>query len=147
MTIDASLPNLDMFHGEEAEGAAEALQALAVDPSKWEGNVGKLLEAVTYVLKRYFGQERADQLAPEVVMSTVDALGGHITYWPKAESLKQALRDAQIGACWFDRNYSMPQLIDTFKLTPPRLYAIIAAQKELRRRKSPDLFGFDGAKK
>ncbi|HEY4294534.1 Mor transcription activator family protein [Luteibacter sp.] len=138
-----SIDTADMFGDDGQLDADKVIDSLKqLKAHHWEGNVGKLLKAVKWVLNKHLGPERAADLSPEVVMSAIDELGGHIVYWPKGEVLKRALRDIEIATEHFDQGCPIEQLVNKYKLTPQRIYTILAAQREIRRRSGPDLFGF-----
>jgi Mor family transcriptional regulator len=130
-----------MDPGLDAAAAIRELAA-AIEPGKWEGTLGELLAATIHALTPELGAELAEQLAPQVVVSQADYVGGGSLYFPKADELRRALRDAQMAARYFDQGWSIERLRKHHHLTPQQVYAILARQRAIRRRAEPDLFGF-----
>lgn len=139
--------NGDMFGEDENLHPDQAMQALAgaIDPHKWKGTLSLLLAATTYTLTKALGEDVAEQLAPEIVMSQADKVGGGLMYFPKGDVMRRAMRDAQMATLYFDKGWDVDRLRRRYNLTQQTVYAILAHQKAVRRRASPDFFGFEGA--
>lgn len=133
----------DLFGGADQLDPAKALEHLQVPRThRWEGTLRDMLDAVTHALTEPLGTEQAQRLAPAVVLTLCDTVGGSVCYLPRGAVLHQAIRDAQLFHDWRYGGLLPPALARKYRLAVQTVYEIIARQRELARRQEPDLFGF-----
>ncbi|MCS5516188.1 hypothetical protein NWF32_17110 [Pseudomonas qingdaonensis] len=87
--------------------------------------------------------DQVPQLARAVVFAICETMGGSVVYIPRGDTLRKALRDAEIFRAWRENNTRPDELARKFDLASQTVYDIIARQRELHRRAEPDLFGYE----
>lgn len=122
------------------------LQAVLSDSAKlagWEGKLGEMLSAVEHALREQLGErEDVATLARGVVFWLIESMGGGVMYMPKGKVLKHAIRGLAIYHDWRDHGMTPEALARKHRVAVPSVYAILAKQRALHRRREPDLFGF-----
>lgn len=107
---------------------------------KWPQGLTDMLAVIEEALThRGATPEQASQIAFVVVRALAQFAGGRSIYLPKGEALDRALRDR---ALWerFD-GHNVSELAARAQLTEVQVYAILAEQRKLaRRRMQPGLF-------
>lgn len=113
--------------------------------SRWEGNLKEMVElAEVELLKRMPDRTKEiPEIARGVVFAICSTMGGSVIYLPRGDSLKRAMRDAELYREWREQGVEPPDLVRKYNLSSPMIYSIIARQRALHRRNEPDLFGFD----
>jgi Mor family transcriptional regulator len=139
----------DMFGDDLTLDPEKVLEHLDVEVPKrrWDSMMRRLMLAVTDALGKHLSPDQVEQLAPNVVLSICDQVGGHICYFPRGVALRAALRDIQLYADWKHRNVPPYELATKYQLAVQTVYEIIKRQRLLARQKEPDLFGFGEGKK
>ncbi|MFM5528327.1 Mor transcription activator family protein [Aeromonas veronii] len=109
--------------------------------AKWPKALSELVDVLSCELVRGgMEQELAKAQARKLALVQAHYMGGRAYYIPTGEHLKAALRDRAIWDEFNGRN--IDQLARKHCLSVPQTYAVVAAQRELtRRRQQPDLFG------
>lgn len=77
--------------------------------------------------------ESALNLASQAVIALANHIGGTMLYLPRGDSLKRALRDAEIHQLFNGENTN--ELAKKYGLGRPTIYAILQKQRELRKSK------------
>ncbi|MFM5565928.1 Mor transcription activator family protein [Aeromonas veronii] len=109
--------------------------------AKWPKALSELVDVLACELARGgMRPEQAKAQARKLALVQAHYMGGRAYYIPTGEHLKAALRDRAIWDEFNGRN--IDQLARKHCLSVPQTYAVVAAQRELtRRRQQPDLFG------
>ena len=124
--------------GEDTHGnnllAAEA--AVELDDSRWPKTMAELVDVYTSAAVREGiapDTDRANHIARWVVLTLGQHFGGRMTYLPRGDQLKTALRHNQIWAEFTGNN--VEALASKYKLSSVRVYKIIQEQRALHRAK------------
>lgn len=109
--------------------------------AKWPKALSELVDVLACELVRGgLEPDLAKAQARKLALVQAHYMGGRAYYIPTGEHLKAALRDRAIWDEFNGRN--IDQLARKHGLSVPQTYAVVAAQRELtRRRQQPDLFG------
>lgn len=141
-----------MSNGELFENDTDKLDPAKVlanmeDPaikSRWEGTIKEMVEIAEAELAQRLGDaELAAGLARYVVFAICNTMGGAVTYLPRGDSLKKALRDSALFRDWRHNGMDVHALIRKYDIASPTVYEIINRQRALHRRNEPDLVGWD----
>ena len=121
----------------------------AVVLARWQGT---LVEMSSFVENQLFKMlpdrlEEVPKIARAVVYAICQTMGGAVVYIPRGDTLRRALRDAEIFREWRDKNVRPDALVRKFDLSSPAVYDIIARQRALHRQLEPDLFGYQDVPK
>ncbi|HHQ4775075.1 TPA: Mor transcription activator family protein [Aeromonas veronii] len=110
--------------------------------AKWPKALSELVDVLACELVRGgMEQELAKAQARKLALVQAHYMGGRAYYIPTGEHLKAALRDRAIWDEFNGRN--IDQLARKHGLSVPQTYAVVAAQRELTRRRNQfDLFGY-----
>lgn len=117
--------------------------------NRWEGTLTEMAGIAESKLREVL-PDKPDQvpgIARAVVYAICETMGGSVVYIPRGDTLRRALRDAEIFREWRDKNTRPDKLARQFKLSSQSVYDIIARQRELHRQQEPDLFGYADAPK
>jgi len=135
----------DMFGDDDNLDMQRALDSLTLSKAhRWEGMLNTLITSTMATLRRNgITEEASELLAPSVVLDLCNAIGGQIVYFPRGTVLRRALRDVRVYRDWSERNMGPQELAARYHLSVQTVYEIIAKQREIARRASPDLFGYD----
>ena len=137
--------NLDLFADDHAS-LGQLVDRLDQIPAseltaKWPKALSELVDVLACELVRGgMEQELAKAQARKLALVQAHYMGGRAYYIPTGDHLKAALRDRAIWDEFNGRN--IDQLARKNGLSVPQTYAVVAAQRELtKRRHQPDLFG------
>lgn len=121
----------------------------AVVLSRWEGTLTEMASIAENKLSQILPDrpDQVPQIARAVVYAICETMGGSVVYIPRGDTLRRALRDAEIFREWREKNVRADELARKFDLSSQAIYDIIARQRVLHRKQEPDLFGFDDAPK
>ncbi|MCJ8219326.1 Mor transcription activator family protein [Aeromonas veronii] len=110
--------------------------------AKWPKALSELVDVLACELARGgMVPEQAKAQARKLALVQAHYMGGRAYYIPTGEHLKAALRDRAIWDEFNGRN--IDQLARKHGLSVPQTYAVVAAQRELTRRRNQfDLFGY-----
>lgn len=114
-------------------------QALADGAAVWPERLGDLLDlCLDEITSSNLVQAPADRrlLAVLLVARLSAEYGGSREYWPKADSISRALRDARIWAehdGTTDGRNGIKALARRYRLTDTQIWAILRAQRQHRR--------------
>lgn len=113
--------------------------------ARWEGNLKEMVELAEFELLKKLPEkpEAVPEIARAVVFSICSTMGGSVIYLPRGESLKRAMRDAEIYREWLDAGAQPHELVRKYQLSSAIIYGIIKRQRGLHRQNGPDLFGFE----
>ncbi|MBA6065960.1 Mor transcription activator family protein [Pseudomonas mosselii] len=112
--------------------------------SRWEGTLTEMAGIAESKLREVL-PDKPDQvpmIARAVVYAICETMGGSVVYIPRGDTLRRALRDAEIFREWRDKNTRPDKLARQFNMSSQAVYDIIARQRELHRQQEPDLFGY-----
>jgi Mor family transcriptional regulator len=107
----------------------------------WPHTLAELVEVMSNRLRAAHGydDEESNQVARDLVMLLGKHLGGRMTYLPKGDQLRRAIRDAQIYHEFNGVNHN--ELAARFQLSSVSIYSIVQKQKQLLIEKvQPSLF-------
>ncbi|MFQ1894857.1 Mor transcription activator family protein [Aeromonas veronii] len=109
--------------------------------AKWPKALSELVDVLACELARGgMVPEQAKAQARKLALVQAHYMGGRAYYIPTGDHLKAALRDRAIWDEFNGRN--IDQLARKHGLSVPQTYAVVAAQRELtKRRHQIDLFG------
>ena len=112
---------------------------------RWEGTLTEMSTLAEIKLREMLPDhlDQVPQLARAVVFAICETMGGAVVYIPRGDTLRKALRDAEIFREWRENNTRPDELARKFDLASQTVYDIIARQRELHRRAEPDLFGYE----
>lgn len=137
--------NLDLFADDHAS-LGQLVDRLDQIPAseltaKWPKALSELVDVLACELVRGgMEQELAKAQARKLALVQAHYMGGRAYYIPTGDHLKAALRDRAIWDEFNGRN--IDQLARKHGLSVPQTYAVVAAQRELtKRRHQIDLFG------
>lgn len=137
------MDNLDLF-ADDHESVGQLADRLDLIPTaelkaKWPQSLADLVAVMECELKRE-GVDAPGSISRKLAVVLAHYLGGRAYYIPTGETLFAALRDREIFERWY-QNEPMDSIATHYKLSHPQLYAIIAEQRKLhRKRHQPDLF-------
>lgn len=137
------MANMDLF-ADDHEALGQLADRMDLIPTselkaKWPQSLADLAEVMECELKRE-GVVEAAAKSRKLALVLAHYLGGRAYYIPTGDNLKAALRDREIFDRWY-QNEPMDSIASHYKLSHPQLYAIIAEQRKLhRRRHQPDMF-------
>lgn len=142
-----------MSNGELFESDIDKLDQAKVlahmnDPivlARWEGTLIEMASLAEAKLREILTDmpDEVPKIARAVVYSICETMGGSVVYIPRGDTLRRALRNAEIFREWRENNSRVDELARKFDLSSQALYDIIARQRELHRRSEPDLFGYN----
>ncbi|WP_254170982.1 Mor transcription activator family protein [Pseudomonas putida] len=117
--------------------------------NRWEGTLTEMASIAENKLSQILPDkpDQVPQIARAVVYAICETMGGSVVYIPRGDTLRRALRDAEIFREWREKNVRADELARKFDLSSQAIYDIIARQRVLHRKQEPDLFGFDDAPK
>lgn len=127
------LNNLELFDAMSCDPAdlVDKGNVSAIDKAKWPERLRELFDInLAYNRRLGMDDEQAAKDAAERVVLVAAYAGGRGIYLPNSDSLRRAVRDAQIHAL---QGRDIEWLSRHFKLTPAQIYAIIAEQTRLVR--------------
>ncbi|MGE7992530.1 Mor transcription activator family protein [Pseudomonas sp. NPDC089554] len=121
----------------------------AVVLNRWEGTLIEMASIAESKLRQILPDkpDEVPKIARAVVFSICETMGGAVVYIPRGDTLRRALRDAEIFREWREKNVRPDALARKFDLSSQAVYDIIARQRVLHRQQEPDLFGYDDAPK
>lgn len=137
----------DLFaHDNEAIG--QLLDQMDQIPSqelknKWPKSLAELCDVLTSeLLRNKHDKTDASTLASKLAGALAHYMGGRAVYLPTGDTLFQALRNNAIYNEWFrSRGNNIDELSRKYGLSNPQIYAVIAEQRVLhRKRHQPDMF-------
>ena len=137
------MDNLDLF-ADDHEQLGQLADKMDLIPTaelkaKWPKALAELCDVMACELTR-LGIQDPDSKSRKLALAISHYLGGRAYYIPNGESLFKALRDREIFERWYKRE-PIDSIATHYKLSHPLLYAIIAEQRKLhRKRHQPDLF-------
>lgn len=113
--------------------------------ARWEGTLIEMASLAEAKLREILTDmpDQVPKIARAVVYSICETMGGSVVYIPRGDTLRRALRNAEIFREWRENNSRVDELARKFDLSSQALYDIIARQRELHRRSEPDLFGYN----
>lgn len=117
--------------------------------NRWEGTLIEMASIAESKLRQILPDkpDEVPKIARAVVFSICETMGGAVVYIPRGDTLRRALRDAEIFREWREQNARPDALARKFDLSSQAVYDIIARQRVLHRQQEPDLFGYDDVPK
>ena len=108
--------------------------------AKWPKSLAELCDVLAHELVRQkHAQPEAGLLAGKLAAALAHYMGGRAVYLPTGDTLFQALRNNAIFNEWKGNN--IDDLSRKYGLSNPQIYAVIAEQRVLhRKRHQPDMF-------
>lgn len=98
----------------------------------WRGHLALMISVIALTYSRQgLPAEQAHNLAGAAMEALASHMGGRHYYLPTGVRLKNALRDAAIYQEFDGTN--IDDLASRYRLTNPRVYQIVAEQRELNR--------------
>lgn len=117
--------------------------------NRWEGTLIEMASIAESKLQRLLPDKlnEVPGIARAVVFAICETMGGAVVYIPRGDTLRRALRDAEIFREWREKNVRPDALARKFDLSCQAVYDIIARQRVLHRQQEPDLFGYEDVPK
>ncbi|UCZ84439.1 transcriptional regulator [Pseudomonas sp. L5B5] len=121
----------------------------AVVLARWEGTLTEMAGIAENKLRQVLPDkfDEVPNIARAVVYAICETMGGSVVYIPRGDTLRRALRDAEIFRAWREKNVRPDVLARKFDLSSQAVYDIIARQRVLHRQQEPDLFGYEDVPK
>lgn len=142
--MDVNAENLDLF-ADDHESLGQLVDRLDQIPTteltaKWPKALSELVDVLACELVRGgMEPELAKAQARKLALVQAHYMGGRAYYIPTGDHLKAALRDRAIWDEFNGRN--IDQLARKHGLSVPQIYAVVAEQRQLtRRRMQSELF-------
>lgn len=131
----------EMFAAQEAELEAMIAGVHEGDAAlRWPPMLAELVDVMrAHFARRGTAEDAALREAQAVVVALAHYFGGQQVYIPRGDTLKAALRDAEIWHAFDGRNAA--DLARRYDMSVITVYKIIARERALRtKRAQPDLF-------